>query len=191
MNFPQTLGDLGSRWFGRLPAASISSFGELSKAFSRQFLGNVHRKKSVAHSSQLRQGKDESLKKYLGRFGQEVSEIGSANDEAIIAAFINNLQNGQLSFDLRRARLTSYADMMDMAGGTPWLKRKKLLQEVTSCMAVAQRDPKQKTKQRRPMPKATNRRTKRGMVGMDGEHTTRKQINRGRSSKADIQITPR
>ncbi|KAK1568899.1 hypothetical protein Q3G72_030193 [Acer saccharum] len=87
LNFPQTLGDLGSRWFGRLPAASISSFGELSKAFSRQFLGN------------------------------EVSEIGSANDEAIIAAFINNLQNGQLSFDLRRARLTSYADMMDMAGG--------------------------------------------------------------------------
>ena len=46
-----------------------------------------------------------------------MSEIGSANDEAIIAAFINNLQNGQLSFDLRRARLTSYADMMDMAGG--------------------------------------------------------------------------
>ncbi|KAK0587804.1 hypothetical protein LWI29_029161 [Acer saccharum] len=68
----------------RLPAASISSFSELSKAFSRQFLGN------------------------------EVSEIGSANDKAIIAAFINNLQNGQLSFDLRRARLTSYADMMDM-----------------------------------------------------------------------------
>ncbi|KAK1552517.1 hypothetical protein Q3G72_018631 [Acer saccharum] len=117
LNFPQTLGDLGSRWFGRLPAASISSFGELSKAFSRQFLENVHRKKSVAHLSQLKQGKDESLKKYLGRFGQEVSEIGSANDEAIIAAFINNLQNGQLSFDLRRARLTSYADMMDMVGG--------------------------------------------------------------------------
>ena len=100
-----------------MPAASISSFSELSKAFSRQFLGNVHRKKSVAHLSQLKQGKDESLKKYLGRFGQEVSEIGSVNDEAIIATFINNLQNGQLSFELRRARLTSYADMMDMAGG--------------------------------------------------------------------------
>ncbi|KAK0605493.1 hypothetical protein LWI29_027475 [Acer saccharum] len=117
LNFPQTLGDLGSRWFSRLPAASISSFGELSKAFSRQFLGNVHMKKSVAHLSQLKQGKDVSLKRYLGRFGQEVSEIGSANDEAIIAAFINNLQNGQLSFDLRRARLTNYANMMDMAGG--------------------------------------------------------------------------
>ncbi|KAK0579106.1 hypothetical protein LWI29_021230 [Acer saccharum] len=112
-----TLGDLGFWWFGRLPTASISSFSELSKAFSRQFLGNVHRKKSVAHLSQLKQGKDESLKKYLGRFSQEVSEIGSANDEAIIAAFINNLQNGQLSFDLKRARLTSYVDIMDMDGG--------------------------------------------------------------------------
>ena len=46
-----------------------------------------------------------------------MSEIGSANDEAIIVAFINNLQNGQLSFDLKRARLTSYADMMNMTGG--------------------------------------------------------------------------
>ena len=116
LNFPQTLGDLGSRWFGRLPAASINSFN-VSKAFSQQFIGNVHRKKSVAYLSQLKQGKDESLKKYLGRFGQAVSEIGSDNDEAIVAAFINNLQNGQLSFDLRRARLTSYADMIDMAGG--------------------------------------------------------------------------
>ncbi|KAK0583828.1 hypothetical protein LWI29_003559 [Acer saccharum] len=117
LNFPQTLRDLGSRWFGRLPAASISNFGELSKAFSRQFLRNMHRKKSVAYLSQLKQGKDDSLKKYLGRFGQEMSEIGSANDEAIVAAFINNLQNSQLSFDLRRARLTSYVDMMDMTGG--------------------------------------------------------------------------
>ncbi|KAK0606022.1 hypothetical protein LWI29_033256 [Acer saccharum] len=126
LNFPQTLGDLGSRWFGRLPAASISSFGELSKAFSRQFLGNVHRKKSMAHLSQLKQGKDESLKRYLGRFGQEVSDIGSANDEAIITVFINNLQNGQLSFDLRRARLTSYADMMDMAGGYALAEEEKI-----------------------------------------------------------------
>ena len=90
-NFPQTLGDLRSRWFGRLPAAFIRNFSELSKAFSRQVLGNVHRQKSVAHLSQLKQGKDESLKKYLGRFGQEVLEIGSVNEEAIVAAFINNL----------------------------------------------------------------------------------------------------
>ncbi|KAK3225450.1 hypothetical protein Dsin_005312 [Dipteronia sinensis] len=49
--------------------------------------------------------------------GEKVSEIRSANDEVIISAFINNLQNGRLYFDLRRARLTSYADMIDMAGG--------------------------------------------------------------------------
>ncbi|KAK1554477.1 hypothetical protein Q3G72_012781 [Acer saccharum] len=114
----------------RLPTASISSFRELSKVFSRQFLGNVHRNKSVAHLSQLKQGKDESLKKYLGRFGQEVSEIGSANDEAIVVAFINNLQNSQLFFDLRRARLTSYADMIDMAGGYALTEEEKLQREV-------------------------------------------------------------
>ena len=35
LNFPQTLGDLGSRWFDRLPTVSISNFNELSKVFSR------------------------------------------------------------------------------------------------------------------------------------------------------------
>lgn len=54
-------------------------------------------------------------------------EIGSTNDEAIIAAFINNLQNGQLSFDLKRARLTSYVDMMDMGGGYALIEKDEIV----------------------------------------------------------------
>ncbi|KAK3189487.1 hypothetical protein Dsin_029048 [Dipteronia sinensis] len=84
---------------------------------SKRILTQKSMKKSAAHLSQLRQENDELLKKYLTRFGQEVSEIGSANDEAIIVAFINNLHNGRLSFYLKRACLTSYVDMMNMAGG--------------------------------------------------------------------------
>ena len=57
-------------------------------------------------------------------------------------------------------------------------------------MAVARRDLKPKTRQRHPIPKVTNRRIKRGMVGMDDEHMTQKPINHGRSSRADIQIIP-
>ncbi|KAK0573784.1 hypothetical protein LWI29_013501 [Acer saccharum] len=32
LTFPQTFGDLASRWFGRLPPGSISSFSNLSKS---------------------------------------------------------------------------------------------------------------------------------------------------------------
>ncbi|KAK1563249.1 hypothetical protein Q3G72_024787 [Acer saccharum] len=174
----------------RLPAVSISSFNELSKAFSRQFLGNVHRKKSVAHLSQLKQGKDESLKKYLGKFGQEVSEIGSANDEAIIATFINNLHNGQLSFNLRRARLTSYVDMMNMAGGYALAEEEEIATGGYFVHGGRPEGAKQKIKPRHQTPKVTSRRTKRKIVGMATRPMIQKPISRAKSSRADTRTIP-
>ncbi|KAK0607826.1 hypothetical protein LWI29_021169 [Acer saccharum] len=100
LTFPQTFGDLASRWFGRLPPGTISSFSNLSKAFIRQFMGSVQRRKSLAHLSNLKQEYNESIKKYLARFGKEVAQIEDASDVAVIAAFTNGLQSGRLSFDL-------------------------------------------------------------------------------------------
>ncbi|KAK0585604.1 hypothetical protein LWI29_031174 [Acer saccharum] len=94
VTFPQTFGDLASRWFGRLPPGTISSFSNLSKAFIRQFMGSVQRRKSLAHLSNLKQEHNESIKKYLARFGKEVAQIEDASDVAVIAAFTNGLQSG-------------------------------------------------------------------------------------------------
>ncbi|KAK0593570.1 hypothetical protein LWI29_028900 [Acer saccharum] len=116
LTFPQTFGDLTSRWFGRLPPGTISSFSNLSKAFIRQFMGSVQRRKSLAHLSNLKQERNESIKKYLARFGKEVAQIEDASDVAVIAAFTNGLQSGRLSFDLRRDRPKTYEEMMEIAG---------------------------------------------------------------------------
>ncbi|KAK0573726.1 hypothetical protein LWI29_012532 [Acer saccharum] len=116
LTFPQTFGDLASRWFGRLPPRTISSFSNLSKAFIRQFMGSVQRRKSLAHLSNLKQERNESIKKYLARFGKEVAQIEDASDVAVIAAFTNGLQSGRLSFDLRRDRPKTYEEMMEIAG---------------------------------------------------------------------------
>ncbi|KAK0584637.1 hypothetical protein LWI29_016457 [Acer saccharum] len=116
LTFPQTFGDLASRWFGRLPPGTISSFSNLSKAFIRQFMGSVQRRKSLAHLSNLKQEHNESIKKYLARFGKEVAQIEDASDVAVIAAFTNGLQSGRLSFDLRRDRPKTYEEMMEIAG---------------------------------------------------------------------------
>ncbi|KAK0607491.1 hypothetical protein LWI29_015740 [Acer saccharum] len=65
-------------------------------------MGSVQRRKSLAHLSNLKQERNESIKKYLARFRKEVAQIEDASDVAIIAAFTNGLQSGRLSFDLRR-----------------------------------------------------------------------------------------
>ncbi|KAK0576105.1 hypothetical protein LWI29_011966 [Acer saccharum] len=116
LTFPQTFGDLASRWFGRLSPGSISSFANLSKAFIRQFMGSVQRRKSLVHLSNLKQERNESIKKYLARFGKEVAQIEDASDVAMVAAFTNGLQSGRLSFDLRRERPKTYEEMMEIAG---------------------------------------------------------------------------
>ncbi|KAK0576319.1 hypothetical protein LWI29_015353 [Acer saccharum] len=103
--------DLASRWFGRLPPGTISSFSNLSKAFIRQFMGSVQRRKSLAHLSNLKQERNESIKKYLARFGKEVAQIEDASDVAVIATFTNGLQSGRLSFDLRRDRPKTYEEI--------------------------------------------------------------------------------
>ncbi|KAK0581855.1 hypothetical protein LWI29_018810 [Acer saccharum] len=86
------------------------------KAFIRQFMGSVQRRKSLAHLSNLKQERNESIKKYLARFGKEVAQIKDASDVAVIAAFTNGLQSGRLSFDLRRERPKTYEEMMEIAG---------------------------------------------------------------------------
>ncbi|KAK3198447.1 hypothetical protein Dsin_021862 [Dipteronia sinensis] len=73
-------------------------------------------RKSIAHLATLKQGKNELLEDYLKRFSQEVSEIHNPNDEAVVAAFTNNLQKGRLSFDLRRKSPNTYTDLIDVAG---------------------------------------------------------------------------
>ena len=91
LTFSQTFGDLTSRWFGHLPARSINNFSSFNKAFIRQFMGSVQRRKSLAHLSNLKQENNESLKKYLARFGKEVAQIKDASDVAVIAAFTNGV----------------------------------------------------------------------------------------------------
>ncbi|KAK0601168.1 hypothetical protein LWI29_021826 [Acer saccharum] len=79
-------------------------------------MGSVQRRKSLAHLSNLKQERNESIKKYLARFRKEVAQIEDASDVAVIAAFTNGLQSGRLSFDLRRKRPKTYEEMMEIAG---------------------------------------------------------------------------
>ncbi|KAK0576289.1 hypothetical protein LWI29_014989 [Acer saccharum] len=87
------------RQFRNIMAQYSSNDGLLCLTFP-QFMGSVQRRKSLAHLSNLKQECNESIKKYLARFGKEVAQIEDASDVAVIAAFTNGLQSGRLSFDL-------------------------------------------------------------------------------------------
>ncbi|KAK0608559.1 hypothetical protein LWI29_032537 [Acer saccharum] len=56
--FPQTFGDLASRWFGRLPPGSINSFSSLSKAFISYVHGHKPDSKSEHKDDRKAQSRD-------------------------------------------------------------------------------------------------------------------------------------
>ncbi|KAK0587673.1 hypothetical protein LWI29_026685 [Acer saccharum] len=100
-------------------------------------MGSVQRRKSLAHLSNLKQEHNESIKKYLARFGKEVAQIEDASDVAVIAAFTNGLQSGRLSFDLRRDRPKTYEEMMEIAGDYALAEEEEVAQGVAMCMGTS------------------------------------------------------
>ncbi|KAK3221609.1 hypothetical protein Dsin_008634 [Dipteronia sinensis] len=124
--FPQTLGDQGFRWFGGLTGRSIRNFEELIQAFTKQFMRNIQRRKSISVLSTLKKRKDEKLKEYLTRFLQEVSEVHDPNDEAIVYAFVNSLQHSQLSLILRQRESTTYVNLVDDVGGYAMVEEEQI-----------------------------------------------------------------
>ena len=59
--FPSSLGDLGLKWFNKLPAGSIDNFHQLTESFVVQFVIDTKVPKGVDSLLTLRKGKKETI----------------------------------------------------------------------------------------------------------------------------------
>ncbi|XP_077232304.1 uncharacterized protein LOC143868512 [Tasmannia lanceolata] len=75
-----------SNWFNRLRPNSIESFHELGKEFVAYFINSRPRKKPADALLALRQGKDETLRKFIGRFRVELHQINEPDFDMVRAA---------------------------------------------------------------------------------------------------------
>ncbi|XP_077232335.1 uncharacterized protein LOC143868816 [Tasmannia lanceolata] len=73
-------------WYGRLKPNSISSFRELGREFVTYFANSRPQKKPADTLLTLRQGKEETLRSFIGRFRAELSQIKDPNHEIVRAA---------------------------------------------------------------------------------------------------------
>ena len=63
--FPSSLGDLGLKWFDKLPVGSIKNFHQLIESFVVQFVINTQVSNGVGSLLTLRKGKNEFICNYL------------------------------------------------------------------------------------------------------------------------------
>ncbi|XP_057506518.1 uncharacterized protein LOC130789705 [Actinidia eriantha] len=92
--FPSSLGDLGLKWFDRLPPGSIENFYQLTKSFIARFVINTKAPKAVGSLLTLRKGKNESIRNYCKRYWETYNEIEECSEEMAVASYKLGLAPG-------------------------------------------------------------------------------------------------
>ncbi|XP_077212778.1 uncharacterized protein LOC143847866 [Tasmannia lanceolata] len=87
-------------WYGRLKSNSISSFRELGREFVTYFANSRPQKKPADSLFTLRQGKEETLRSFIGRFRAELSQIKDPNHEMVRAAMRSAVHDRDLKVAL-------------------------------------------------------------------------------------------
>ncbi|XP_027150455.1 uncharacterized protein LOC113750706 [Coffea eugenioides] len=113
--FPMFLEGRARQWFQGLPPKSISSFTQLARLFSAQFVSSRAFSKSTAHLMTIQQRVEESLREYMVRFNNESLQVRDRDDKVVMAAFINGLRKQKLYTELVERPPKSVREMLDRA----------------------------------------------------------------------------
>ncbi|XP_057461870.1 uncharacterized protein LOC130752096 [Actinidia eriantha] len=92
--FPSSLGDLGLKWFDRLPPGSIEKFYQLTESFIARFVINTKAPKAVGSLLTLRKDKNESIRNYSKRYWKIYNEIEEYSEEMAVASYKLKLAPG-------------------------------------------------------------------------------------------------
>ncbi|GFS35059.1 hypothetical protein Acr_00g0037570 [Actinidia rufa] len=84
---PPSLGDLGLKWFDRLPPESIENFYQLTESFVARFVINTKAPKAVSSLLTLKKGKNESIRNYSKRYWETYNEIEECSEEMAMASY--------------------------------------------------------------------------------------------------------
>ncbi|XP_048501501.1 uncharacterized protein LOC125497844 [Beta vulgaris subsp. vulgaris] len=92
--FPSTLTRIAQTWCKNLKRGSISSFSQLSSTFSTHFVSNRRRERNTGELLSVKQGANESLRDYIGRFNVEAVSIPRLQQDVAVLALMTGLKEG-------------------------------------------------------------------------------------------------
>ncbi|XP_062104163.1 uncharacterized protein LOC133815325 [Humulus lupulus] len=83
-------------WFRQLKPGSVSSFGDLRKAFLQQYSANREAPRTMADLYRIEQGENEHPKSYLQRCIDLVHQIHDVEPVTVTNLFVKSLKVGSL-----------------------------------------------------------------------------------------------
>ncbi|KAL2226353.1 uncharacterized protein LOC105159813 [Sesamum indicum] len=100
--FATTLMGKAQEWFTNLPRGSIDLHEQLIQKFSFHFASRRKQKRSAIHLFTIRQGEEETLKSFMGRFNNEMIEIEDLHIDMMVSILIHGLKKGPFASALAR-----------------------------------------------------------------------------------------
>ncbi|XP_025635712.1 uncharacterized protein [Arachis hypogaea] len=91
--FPVTLAGPAIRWFNALTQGSVTTFGDIARAFLAQFTTRIAKAKHPINLQRVTQRVGEPTRKYLDRFNDECLEIDGLTDSVASLFLTNGLSN--------------------------------------------------------------------------------------------------
>ncbi|KAL2249921.1 UNVERIFIED_CONTAM: Retrovirus-related Pol polyprotein from transposon opus [Sesamum indicum] len=113
--FVTTLTGKAQEWFTNLPPGSIESYEQLVQKFAFHFASKRKQKRSATHLFTIRQGENESLKNFMGRFNNETLEVQDLRIDMMTSILIHGLKKGVFASALARDPPIDTEQLMVMA----------------------------------------------------------------------------
>ncbi|GFY95161.1 hypothetical protein Acr_10g0005460 [Actinidia rufa] len=121
--FSSSLGDLGLKWFDKLPAESIGSFYQLTESFVALFVINTKAPKGIKSLLTLKKGKNEMLHNYSKRHWEFYYKIDECSKElAMVSYKLGLTPSKKLWEDLTLNPLDELYELMSKVEMFAWLE---------------------------------------------------------------------
>ncbi|KAL2232858.1 UNVERIFIED_CONTAM: Villin-5, partial [Sesamum indicum] len=113
--FVTTLTGKAQEWFTNLLPGSIELHEQLVQKFAFHFASKRKQKRSATHLFTIRQGENESLKSFMGRFNNETLEVQDLRIDMMTSILIHGLKKGVFASALARDLLMDIEQLMAVA----------------------------------------------------------------------------
>ncbi|XP_077232650.1 uncharacterized protein LOC143870009 [Tasmannia lanceolata] len=109
---PTTLTGAARDWYSRLKPSSVDNFADFGDDLARHFMSSRRPRKTTASLMALRQGDDEALKVFVGRFNREALQVPNLDPSAAMNALLAGARSTDFRRALARRNPQSLADLM-------------------------------------------------------------------------------
>jgi hypothetical protein len=112
--FSLVMGDTLSLWLNNLPAGSITSWADLSQAFTSNFQATYNRPGNTFNLGRVTMKTNERLRDYTNRFFENCNSCVGVRDDQVVESYKKGIRDHKIFEKIHESGATTIAALMDV-----------------------------------------------------------------------------